>query len=95
MIMMISIIKARLAKGHQVHMMQVSFLQTGFFRASQVQSAAAAAAAAAAVSTSAAASPCPVAILNSLVASADQRVWTFHAFPHLLSLKFPVTVCLL
>ncbi len=94
MIMMISIIKARLAKGHQVHMMQVSFLQTGFFRASQVQSAAAAAAAAA-VSTSAAASPCLVAILNSLVASADQRVWTFHAFPHLLSLKFPVTVCLL
>ena len=92
MIMMISIIKARLAKGHQVHMMQVSFLQTGFFRASQVQSAAAAAAA---VSTSAAASPCLVAILNSLVASADQRVWTFHAFPHLLSLKFPVTVCLL
>ncbi len=91
MIMMISIIKARLAKGHQVHMMQVSFLQTGFFRASQVQSAAAAAA----VSTSAAASPCLVAILNSLVASADQRVWTFHAFPHLLSLKFPVTVCLL
>ena len=94
MIMMISIIKARLAKGHQVVMMQVSFLQTGGFRASQVQSAATAAAAAP-VSTSAAASPCLVAILKSLVASADQRVWTFHAFPHLLSLKFPVTVCLL